>query len=121
MIAKNRSAKTELQKTREIKAILENSDDVTRQRLMRDFGEFNKLIDYLDEDQQSARLLPKLGDYEDFKLTKNAALTVNELAAQIVRESTGIQDVTMDNIEQLYNPIYSGYGSLASQRVNLIS
>ena len=43
---------TELQKTREIKALLMNADEKTKEKLMRDFGEMERLLTYLDADQQ---------------------------------------------------------------------
>jgi hypothetical protein len=46
---------------------------------------------------------------------------MNELAGQIIREGCGVENVTWDNMEQVYNPINSGVASLAKQRVKLIS
>ena len=52
MIEQNMKGHTELQKTREIKALLMNADEKTKEKLMRDFGEMERLLTYLDADQQ---------------------------------------------------------------------
>ena len=58
-------------------------------------------------------MVAKVQDFKGMEVLRKAAVSVNELAGQIIRESTGIENVTWDNMEQVYNPINSGVSSLA--------
>lgn len=95
-IEQHKQAKAALKQTRELKTLLQNSNDLTQSKLMRSFGELEKLIEHLDADQQVGN---KIGELHEAKVWKKASVSVNELAGQIIRESTGVEGVTWDNIE----------------------
>ena len=79
--------------------MLVNADDATKTRLMRSFSELEKIVDYLDADQSKSSLIKKIGEQDDPQVWKKTALSVNELAGSILRESAGVENVTWDTIE----------------------
>jgi hypothetical protein len=53
------------------------------------------------------------------KVTKTTQ-SINEAAQAFVFERFGVKDVNLDNLEQIYNPLRSGNGSLHATRTQLI-
>jgi hypothetical protein len=47
-------------------------------------------------------------------------MAINEEAENAILERFGIHGVRLDNIEEVYNPIKSGMGSMAETRKHLI-
>ena len=45
---------------------------------------------------------------------------MNEMVGEIFRNRFGLNGITANNIEQVYNPIICGVGSLIKQKQNLV-
>lgn len=99
----------------EIKDMLEfaKNDDKLYQTLMQNTEQFLKV---LKEVEQEGDLLDPT--YE--KLMKTQTV-MNEATQQIFLKRYGIAGVTLDEMEQVYNPIVSGIGSMQETREFLVS
>ena len=75
-----------------------------------------KEIDTISSDDKIANL----SEYSVFDRFKKTSLALNEEARASIIERFGITGVSLDNIEQLYNPIHSGFGSIHETRSFLI-
>lgn len=47
-------------------------------------------------------------------------MAINEEVARIMMHRFGLQKLTLDNIEEVYNPLVSGQGNMAETRAYLI-
>ena len=52
------------------------------------------------------------GDISTFDRLKKTALALNANAEKAIFERFGVKGIQLDNVEQLYNPMVSGLGSI---------
>lgn len=61
-----------------------------------------------------------LAQVSTFDRLRKTQTALNEEAAQVVLDRFGIKGVTLDNLEQVYNPLISGFGTMQAARTHLI-
>ena len=52
----------------------------------------------------------------EFQRLKKTQFTINEMIGDTFREGYGIDGVTLDNIEMVFDPLVSGVGSLHKRK-----
>ena len=57
----------------------------------------------------------------EFQRLRKTQFTLNEIVADMFREGYGIDGVTIDNMDMVYDPLVSGIGSLSRRKQQLVS
>jgi hypothetical protein len=104
--------KRELKKTREMKQLLEHASPETQQKLMSGFDEMEAILAQLDAEKGPHADEARIGSMPEFDRLKKTSFTMNEMIGQHFRETHGLNGITFNNMEQVYNPLVSGIGSI---------
>ena len=70
------------------------------------------ILEHLDADPLTGQEHGKVGDLWFMNRFKKVASSIDGALSQIVGEDFGQNDVSWDNIEQVYNPMVSGVHSI---------
>ena len=94
-----KALKHELNKTRELQDFIKNANSATQANMTTSFQELFELLKQVDSiNDLSPATLPV------FEKLQKTSFVLNERVGMMVRESYGFEDITFDNIEQLFNP-----------------
>jgi len=111
--------KRELEKSKEVRRMLEKADEgdaLTQRRLMNSHEELDSILGHLDADPLSAKEHGKYGDLWFFERMKKVSGSIDGLVGKIIGEDLGHHGISWGNIEQVYNPLVSGVASISEQR-----
>lgn len=109
--------KNELLRTREMRSLLENASINDQAKYTDTFEHANSLIAQIDDDPSLSYSKAAPGMCSDLQLTSTG---INSLIQNHFEEHYGIEGITYDNIEQVYNPKISGISTIAETREYLI-
>lgn len=83
--------------------------------------EIFRIIDELDKEQSIAtQPLQTFSNFSVFERLRKTQAALNEEAAAAVFDRFGVKGINLDNLEQLYNPLNSGFGQLHQARSHLL-
>jgi len=108
-------------RTREAILLLERAteDPAVFARLTKDFKQVFSLVEELDSNQYSEmKFMDSLGSIE--KLKKTSAFIDESIRGSFLR-LYGIDGINFANMEEVYNPLMSGLGSMHKVRQHLLS
>lgn len=112
-MAGNVQLQGELQKLNQLRELLQSGNSAVESRLLSSSQEFFALMKQIDGSDE----LSKVSTFDRLRKTQTA---LNEEAAQIVLDRFGVKGVSLDNLEQVYNPLVSGFGTMQAARAHLI-
>jgi hypothetical protein len=113
----------EQERTREAIALIQSSSTNPEQfrALTDNLNTLNDLVAELDSNQSNASILlasKRMGTLDKLKKTANY---MNDVIEQSFLTRFGIAGIDYQNIESVYNPLYSGLGSMRETRKFLIN
>lgn len=100
-----------------MRELLENANINDQAKFTDTFEHANAFIAKIDEDPSLSYSKASPGLASDLKITSTG---INDLIENHFEEHYGIEGITYDNIEQVYNPKISGIQTLAETRDYLI-
>ena len=80
---------------------------------MSGFDEIEAILNQVDEEPLVYDDHSKIGKLPEFERLKKTSFTMNEMIGQLFRDRHGLNGITFNNIEQVYNPLVSGVASLS--------
>jgi hypothetical protein len=87
-------------------------------RLLASTAEFFKIVEEIDRQQfEGLQLLTQVSTIDRLQKTQ---LALNEEASRAIMERFGFKGISLDNIEDVFNPSVSGIGSMQATRTYLI-
>lgn len=119
-----KSLKNELHKVKALKTLLNDvawHDNTLKGKIQNSLTQFQNIVDELDQDPvmfgrpQQVKNSPII---QRFEKTSGA---LNEMIACLFAQSYGIEGIDYENIEEVYNPLRSGFGSLHKTHEFLMS
>ena len=120
----HRAMRDELFKLKELRNLLTNisrNDDLLRERLASNLSEFSEVIQLIDEDSTLFENAEKVSANPVIQRFEKTSKLLDELVGQAFRENFGIEGVSYENIEDVYDPLLSGFGSLHQTHDFLLS
>lgn len=108
-----------MDKVRYLKDLLAtNQSELIESRLLSSTAEFFKIVEEIDSQHfEGLQLLTQVSTIDRLQKTQ---LALNEEASRAILERFGFKGVTLDNIEDVFNPSVSGIGSMQATRTYLI-
>lgn len=97
-----------------------NCEVRTQQKLMQSFDGVQQILKHIDDDRQFTQAFGKIQDQLEMQRLKKIELTLNELATQLFSNTLEMDGIDWNNMEQVFNPLYSGVFSVAQQKQNLV-
>ena len=88
---------------------------------MSGFNELEAILEQIDNEPALYDRNSKIGNLPEFERLKKTSFTMNEMIGDMFRNVYGLNGITYNNIEQVYNPLVSGVGSLNKQKQKLVS
>ena len=88
---------------------------------MTGFDELEAILAQVDNEPALYDRYSKIGNLPEFDRLKKTSFTMNEMIGDMFRNGYGLNGITYNNIEQVYNPLVSGVGSLHKQKQKLVS
>ena len=82
---------------------------------MRGEAEIEKILGKIDEEPVLGKNV-NFDKMPEFQRLKKTQFTINQMIGDTFREGYGIDGVTLDNIEMVYDPLVSGIGSLHKRK-----
>jgi hypothetical protein len=113
------SLQQDLDKVRYLKDLLAtNQSELVESRLLSSTAEFFKIVEEIDSKQfDGLQLLTQVSTIDRLQKTQMA---LNEEASRAIMERFGFKGISLDNIEDVFNPAVSGIGNLQATRSYLI-
>jgi hypothetical protein len=111
----------ELAKNKEIRDMIKlaQHDPALSQRLLTSSQELFSILNELDGSKFVSHV--QLGTISTFDKLRKTTTALNELTSSIFLDRFGLAGITLDRLDQVYNPMVTGYGSLEETRRFLIS
>ena len=94
------------------------NDPLMTNQLLTSSEELFSILGELDKNKATKEV--HLGQLAAFSKLEKVSTVLNELASQIFEDRYDISGINMDNIDQVYNPLYSGICSMEKTRELLI-
>lgn len=92
-----------------------------REKIQESILSFFNLVEELDRDSNLFDDEMKVSNNYIIQRFQKTSLVLNELIGNMFRENYGIDGITYDNIEDVYNPLLTGFGSLHQTHEYLMS
>lgn len=109
----------EIEKLRAMRELLtDNQDAGVESRLLNSSAELFKILEEVDKNSEAE--LENLADTSIFDRLKKTSLALNQEAEGHILNKYDIKGISLDNLEQLYNSMYTGLGNMQSTRTHLI-
>lgn len=106
----------ELEKTKELRQMLQSAadgDSQTQRLLMSNHKELDSILGHLDADPAMVNEHGKFSDLWFFDRFRKVAGSIDNMVGKIVNDDLGHSGVSWRNLEQIYNPLISGVGSIS--------
>lgn len=116
--------KDELDKVKQLKNTLTSlarHDGALKERIQGSIKEYSELVEMLDADSNLFSTDALVGNNPAIQRFKKTSSVLNELIGSIFREGLAIEGIDYDNIEQVYNPLITGLGSLHATHEYLLT
>jgi hypothetical protein len=114
-----------LAQSREVRAILESAadgrDSLTKEKLSSSFNELNRILEELDRDTSTFTGTSKISDWPVFHRLKKTHFAINEMVTSFFKDGFGMEGIDYENVEQVYDPMRTGCGSLYAANRYLVS
>lgn len=120
----HRTIRDELFKIKELRNLLTNisrNDEFLREKLASNLSEFTEVIKLVDEDLTLINNENKVGSNPIIQRFEKTAKLLDELVCQAFRKNFGIDGISYENIEDVYDPLHTGFGSLQKIHEYLLS
>lgn len=109
----------ELDKVRFLKNLLAtNQSELIESRLLSSTAEFFRVVQEIDS--QHIEGVQPLTQVAIINRLQKTQLALNEESSRTMMERFGFKGISLDNIEDVFNPTFSGIGSMSATRTHLI-
>ena len=79
------------------------------------------ILEHLDADPKTTKEHGKFADLWYLDRYMKVSGSIDSLVSRILGEDFGHENISWDNIEQVYNPLLSGVDSIEEQRQSLVT
>jgi len=114
-----------LAQSREVRAILESAangrDSLTKEKISGSFNELNRILEELDKDTTTFTGRNKISDWPVFSRLRKTQFAINEMVTSFFKDGFGMEGIDYENVEQVYDPMRTGCGSLHAANRFLVS
>ena len=100
--------------------MINNADGPTQSRLVSSQAELESILNQVNKDSVLGKSA-NLDETPEFQRLRKTQFTLNEIVGDMFREGYGIDGVTIDNMDMVYDPLVSGIGSLSRRKQQLVS
>ena len=104
-----------------IEHLQDSQDPAVQSAIYTSFSQFEELVAQLDKGNKSTALVDlKLTESPLVQMALQSISAIKEQSASIIFDRYGVQGVSLTNLEELYNPMFTGIFSMQDNRRNLI-